>query len=468
MAKQLQKKFIGNDQVDSTKIKLLQDQAIRGTDSQGNEQDLIKLDGSDKVLIKGEEAALKSQIDAEQSARESADSALDARLDIIEGADTVVGSIAKAEKDAKAYTDQKVADLVDSAPELLNTLNELAAAIGDDPNFVTTVVNSVATVQTNLNTEIANRIADVDAEQSRAEGVEASLQSQITQEVSDRQNAITAVEDALDVEISDRLTAEAGLQSQIDALSGSSGSSLAALEAALTQEVSDRIADVNAEETRAMGVESSLQSQITQEISDRQFAVSSEESRAMGVESSLQSQITQEISDRQNAVSSEETRAMSVESSLQSQITQEISDRISDVNAEESRAMGVESSLQSQITQEIADRISDVNAEETRAMAAESALDVRVDVLEAKAFYKHKVTLTSTDVSNGYVDLPHLATVNSIHGFVDRLAIHEGSSEDYTVSTVGGVSRITFLNELVAPGKSSLSVGDEVYFKYHA
>ena len=46
---------------------------------------------------------------------------------------------------ANAYTDGKVADLVDSAPDLLNTLNELAAAIGDDENFATTLTTSVGT-----------------------------------------------------------------------------------------------------------------------------------------------------------------------------------------------------------------------------------------------------------------------------------------------------------------------------------
>ena len=36
-------------------------------------------------------------------------------------------------------TDAKLASLVDTAPEALNTLNELAAALGDDPNFATTM-----------------------------------------------------------------------------------------------------------------------------------------------------------------------------------------------------------------------------------------------------------------------------------------------------------------------------------------
>lgn len=43
----------------------------------------------------------------------------------------------------KAEVDNKVAGLVDSAPEALNTLNELAAALGNDANFSTTVSNLI-------------------------------------------------------------------------------------------------------------------------------------------------------------------------------------------------------------------------------------------------------------------------------------------------------------------------------------
>ena len=45
----------------------------------------------------------------------------------------------------ETYVNNKVAGLVDSAPETLNTLNELAAALGDDPNFATTVANQIGT-----------------------------------------------------------------------------------------------------------------------------------------------------------------------------------------------------------------------------------------------------------------------------------------------------------------------------------
>ena len=43
-----------------------------------------------------------------------------------------------------AYVTAAVADLIDSAPSTLNTLNEIAAALNDDANFNTTVTNSIA------------------------------------------------------------------------------------------------------------------------------------------------------------------------------------------------------------------------------------------------------------------------------------------------------------------------------------
>jgi len=43
----------------------------------------------------------------------------------------------------KSYVDTAVADLVNGAPALLDTLNELAAAIGDDEDFITTVTTSI-------------------------------------------------------------------------------------------------------------------------------------------------------------------------------------------------------------------------------------------------------------------------------------------------------------------------------------
>lgn len=48
----------------------------------------------------------------------------------------------------EVYVDTKIASMVDSAPETLNTLNELAEALGDDPNFATTIATEIGTKAT--------------------------------------------------------------------------------------------------------------------------------------------------------------------------------------------------------------------------------------------------------------------------------------------------------------------------------
>ena len=45
----------------------------------------------------------------------------------------------------ETYVGEQVSALIDTAPETLDTLNELAAALGDDANFSTTITNSIAT-----------------------------------------------------------------------------------------------------------------------------------------------------------------------------------------------------------------------------------------------------------------------------------------------------------------------------------
>jgi hypothetical protein len=56
----------------------------------------------------------------------------------------------------QTYVNTAVAGLVDAAPATLDTLNELAAALGDDPNFATTVSTSIGTKWTQDNTKISN------------------------------------------------------------------------------------------------------------------------------------------------------------------------------------------------------------------------------------------------------------------------------------------------------------------------
>lgn len=61
-------------------------------------------------------------------------------------ADTLDGKhLATIESEYQTFANNAAAAVVDSAPATLDTLNELAAALGDDANFSTTVTNSIAT-----------------------------------------------------------------------------------------------------------------------------------------------------------------------------------------------------------------------------------------------------------------------------------------------------------------------------------
>jgi hypothetical protein len=119
---------------------------------------------------------LQGQIDAEATARQTRDSELETGIDNVAGSVTALASRVTAVETDKAnityvdsaiaaippadftgyatetYVDNAVADLVNSAPGTLDTLNELAAALGDDANFSTTITNLVANVQANVDT----------------------------------------------------------------------------------------------------------------------------------------------------------------------------------------------------------------------------------------------------------------------------------------------------------------------------
>lgn len=83
--------------------------------------------------------------------------------------------------------DQKIAELVDTAPEALDTLNELATALGDDPNFATTMATELgkkanaADVYTKK--EIDDQLGDID------EALDAILNGETTLDYLTREQA---------------------------------------------------------------------------------------------------------------------------------------------------------------------------------------------------------------------------------------------------------------------------------------
>jgi hypothetical protein len=66
--------------------------------------------------------------------------------------------IASAVTTSESYTDTQIANLVSSAPQTLNTLNEIATALGNDPNFSTSMVNLIGTKAPIINPTFTNNL----------------------------------------------------------------------------------------------------------------------------------------------------------------------------------------------------------------------------------------------------------------------------------------------------------------------
>lgn len=102
-------------------------------DGSGNADIAVTLDGSFATDLEVTTAADA----AEAAANSYTDGEIVTALTTAQGyADTALSS-------ANSYTDTSVAALVDSAPATLDTLNELAAALGDNPDVITNLTTSI-------------------------------------------------------------------------------------------------------------------------------------------------------------------------------------------------------------------------------------------------------------------------------------------------------------------------------------
>jgi hypothetical protein len=111
------------------------------------------------------------------------------QLKIIQGDAQTDGSIAKAEANAKAYADQKVADLVNGAPETLDTLDELAAALRDNADVLTAI-------ETTFNGKLDNKVDKVEGSRLISETEAAGYAAKA--EVDDVEQALQDAKDYAD------------------------------------------------------------------------------------------------------------------------------------------------------------------------------------------------------------------------------------------------------------------------------
>jgi len=172
-------------------------------------------------------AAVQADVNQNETDSDSAEAALSARIDTLEADPTTATALAAVQSDVDqnesdadaaialkaniasptftgtpaaptasagtnttqlattAYVTAAVAALIDSDPGAINTLNELAAALGDDANFSTTITNSIAAVQSDVNQNetdsdaaeaaLSGRIDTLEADPTTATAVAAKL-----------------------------------------------------------------------------------------------------------------------------------------------------------------------------------------------------------------------------------------------------------------------------------------------------
>ena len=213
--------------------------------------------------------------------------------------------------DAKAHAEQKIADLVDSAPDAMNTLNELAASINANKGIYDAWVvehnAAMAQMKTDLQKEIDDDVAaekglreqadsalqgNIDAEAAERLAQDQTLDGKITQEVADRQAAVKVVADELAKQkdanqegtlanlIADNAQAIATEASRADAKEKAIEK---ALEDAIAKEVEDRDAAILVETNRAKGEEARIEG-----------LVNTEKGRAEGEEAAIRSEMATE------------------------------------------------------------------------------------------------------------------------------------------------------------------------------
>ena len=367
------------------------------------EEDVARLDGAVDV-----EGSVKKQIKDAVDAINADAEALEARVkanedDIVEMKaeeakirEDFAAADAQVLADAKAHAEQKIADLVDSAPDAMNTLNELAKAINDNKDVYDGYVEQHAQAMADLKTELQGEIdADVkvvadelakqkDAEQEgtlanqikvekgRAEGVEAAIRGEIAaetarvnQKIADDIAAESALRVAEEQRIEKALVDEAAeirgeMAAQHQAMNQASEQAHQAINKAMEDEaarVNKKIADdIAAESALRVAEEARIEGKVDAEAQradaeEKRIVglVEAEQGRAEGKEAELLAAINKEIEDRGTAVAGEKERAEGVEAAIRGEIAAEtarVNQKIADdIAVEKGRAEGQEAAI---------------------------------------------------------------------------------------------------------------------------
>lgn len=171
---------------------------------------------ADELLVKKEEGK-------ELSSNDFTDE-LKVKLEGIEEFANRITNVSQLVNDSKFQTEEEVKaaieGIIGSAPDVLDTLKEIADALGNDPNFATTITKKLAALAEQINQEVEDRTNAV-----------SQVQGDLDTKYQELSSKITLQGENINKEISDRKEADAAMKSEITNL----GTSLTALGTELRQ-----------------------------------------------------------------------------------------------------------------------------------------------------------------------------------------------------------------------------------------
>lgn len=347
---------------------------------------------------------------------------LKAKLDGIEEKANYITHLSQLINDAGFQTEEEVnaaiQKIIGSAPEVLDTLKEIADALGNDPNFATTITRKLAAITEQVNQEIEDRIAgdeansaEVAAEVQARKDADTALETKMKEYVDNKSAtgdaALGVVRDNLNKEIQDRKDADATIQANLDKEIAERKTADEVYTQSLAN-VNQRISDLALSMQESINT---LRNELTEQVNANTTAIATNQhniernseaitnlTKTVGDNyKEVKDMINEEIVDRTNADSALSSRIDTLNIDLNTEsVERKAADQVLQVNLDKEAAdrTAADKALSTEFTakldntkqaleSEVASLNTKLEQEKENRIAGDNALGVRIDSLEA-------------------------------------------------------------------------------------
>lgn len=347
---------------------------------------------------------------------------LKAKLDGIEEKANYITHLSQLINDSGFQTEEEVnaaiQKIIGSAPEVLDTLKEIADALGNDPNFAATITKKLAAITEQVNQEIEDRIAgdeansaEVAAEVQARKDADTALETKLKEYVDNKSAigdaALGVVKDNLNKEIQDRKDADAAIQSSLDKEIAERKTADEAYTQSLAN-VNQRISDLALSMQESINT---LRNELTEQVNANTTAIATNQhsiernseaitnlTKTVGDNyKEVKDMINEEIIDRTNAdsalsshidtlnidLNTESVERKAADQVLQVNLDKEVADRTAADKALSTEFTAKLDNTKQALESEVGNINTKLEQEKENRIAGDNALGVRIDSLEA-------------------------------------------------------------------------------------